>query len=465
MNRSAVFLFTLLFVGCTEVSQTAVPTVEVSRQNFNVVVETIGSLDAARSTVVSSSIGGDKGIIIWLIDEGTRVKTGDPLIRLDPTPFEKEVARSTAGLAEARAAATAFEQALGWEEIQAQRQVASAEFDLRVAELDLMKFEKGDGPLELARLESAVQVATQNHNQFSGYLEDLQNLMDDGIISESEMLQGRRRADETLKALATTIQQYETYRDYVFPSSLEKARARVARSTLELEQTRKSSSFLIGKAKASMDQAKQHVIEVMIVRDDAIEEVQATTITAPIPGMVVYREEYRNGERRKPRIGDSVWHNQPLLYLPDIASMIVETTIREVDVHKVRIGTPTTTRVDAFPAVALQGRVVSIGVLAESGARRGDVTKVFQLTIELLGGVDNLRPGMTARSTILAGSIEDVMCVPVAAVFVEESGVYCFVENGKEFVRTPVELGSQNDVVVEIRSGLSEGEMVTLVAP
>ncbi|MDP6693199.1 MAG: HlyD family efflux transporter periplasmic adaptor subunit [Phycisphaerales bacterium] len=463
--RSLALITTVLLVSCGDDSLKSIPTAKVERMNFDVSVETIGELDAARSTIVSSSIGGDKGIIIWLIDEGTRVVAGDPLVRLDPTPFEKEVARAKATLVEVRAVAASFEQAMGWEKIQAQRQVASAEFDLRVAELDLLKFEKGDGPLELSRLESAVQVAQQNHNQFSGYLEDLQKLMNEGIITENEVLQGRRKAEETEKVLLMAEQQFEIYRDFVFPSSLEKAKGRVARSKLELEQTRKSSGFQIGKAQASMDQATQQVKDAIAYLDNATEELQATTITAPIPGMVVYREEFRSGERRKPRIGDSVWHNQPLLYLPDISSMIVETVIREVDVHKVKVGTPTTTRVDAFPTVAIVGKVVSIGVLAEKTVFRNNTAKVFQMTIELQGGVDNLRPGMTARSTILAGSIENSLCVPIAAVFVENNEAYCFVENGGDFLRTQIELGSQNDLVVEILDGLSEGQRVSLVAP
>jgi HlyD family secretion protein len=432
---------------------------------FEIVIETIGALDASRSTIVSSSIGGDKGTIIWLIDEGMRVAAGDPLVRLDPTPFEEALARANASLAEAEAITATYEQAMGWEKIQASRQIASAEFDLRIAELDLLKFEKGDGPLELARLESAVQVAQQNHNQFTSYLEDLQKLMAEGIITKSEVLQGRRKADETQKVLDTTVQQHEIYRDFVFPSSLEKAKSRVASTKLELEQTRKSVGFQVGKAQAALNQAIQQVVDARAMLDIQAKELRATTMTAPIQGMVVYREEFRSGERRKPRVGDSVWQNQPLLYLPDISSMIVQTFIREVDVYKIQIGDLTSTRVDAFPATKLKGTVASIGVLAESSARGGDATKVFQLTIDLQDSKENLRPGMTARSTILAGSIENALCVPVSAVFIESGEAYCFVEQNGDFVRTPLELGAQNDFVVEILDGLSEGDRVALVAP
>jgi hypothetical protein len=72
---------------------------------------------------------------------------------------------------------------------------------------------------------------------------------------------------------------------------------------------------------------------------------------------------------------------------------------------------------------------------------------------------------MTARSTILAGTIDNALCIPVAAVFIDNAEAHCFVENGNGFARTPVVLGSQNETVIEIRKGLSEGERVALVAP
>ena len=463
--RYGVVLCLVLLSGCSETGESTIPTALVTERDFDIVVETIGTLDAAQSTLVSSTIGGERGKIIWLIDEGSRVSVGDALVRLDPTPFQQAIERLTSEVAEQEAIAQAYKQALGWEEVQTQRQQTSAAFDLRVSELDLLKLEKGDGPLELSRLESAVQVAQRDYEQFTVYLSDLKQLMNDGIISEGEVQQGERKVRETQKVLNSTKQQFETYRDYVFPSLLEKAKSRVERMKLELEQTKKSAQFQLGKARATMLQADQQIEVAKDALIVASKELDETTIIAPIPGMVVYREEYRNGERRKPRVGDIVLQNQPLLYLPDITSMIVETFVREVDVHKVRIGTSTSTLVDAFPEIAFDGEVVSIGVLAENQTRRNDSSKVFQGSIRLDNSTDNLRPGMTARSVINSGGIENALCIPVSAVFVDDGKPFCYVSDGSDYERSFVELGSQNDNWVEVLSGLSKGDNVSLIAP
>jgi HlyD family secretion protein len=458
------FIF-LILASCGGSSEIDVPTAIATVRDFEVVVETIGTLDAGRSTIVSSTIGGERGKIIWLIREGSKVDVGDQLIIIDPTPFKKEIDNRKAKCAEAGALVATLEQAMGWERIQTERQVASAKFDLHVSELDLLKLEKGDGPLELARLESAMHEAQGEHNQFTVYLNDLEKLMDEGIISKSEVQQGVRKVEETEKSLLTILRQYETYRDFVFPSLLGKARARVAKTTLELEQTKNSVLFQIGKAEALLVQAKQLVEETEVFLAIAEDELKATTIIAPIPGMIVYREEYRNGERRKPRVGDTVWQNQPLLYLPDISTMVVHTYIREVDVHRVQVGTPTITRLDAFPEIRIAGKVSSIGVLAENRNRKNDASKVFQISISLEYNADSLRPGMTARTAIKASLVENALCVPVPAVFIEEEIAYCYKKHGGVFERVPVSIGSQNENLVEILSGLSDGDHVSLMTP
>ena len=50
-------------------------------------------MDAARTHMISSAVRGDKGKIIFLVEDGSSVAKDDILIRLDPTPFETEIHR------------------------------------------------------------------------------------------------------------------------------------------------------------------------------------------------------------------------------------------------------------------------------------------------------------------------------------------------------------------------------------
>lgn len=84
----------------------------------------------------------------------------------------------------------------------------------------------------------------------------------------------------------------------------------------------------------------------------------------------------------------------------------------------------------------------------------------------LLGGADErsgielIKPGMTADLDIIIAAAEDVLVIPKEAV-TEQDGdrIVMAMKEGKP-VRQPVVVGLENDVNVEIREGLEEGDKV-----
>lgn len=438
---------------------------KVVRRDVVVSVRTVGRLDAARSTVVSSEIRGDKGKILYLIEDGARIETGDVLIRLDPTPFQDEVTRLEGSTNENEALVAAQEQILEWEKNQAERDVNNAEFELTVANLDLLRQEKGDGPLELAKLEQAAMKAKQAYDEKSRYLEDLEELEKNGYAYPAEIAQIRDKIDEARQLHESTARQYESYSEYVLPTLSKKARARVAQAKTDLERTKKGVGFQIGKAMAALREARQKLKTSRTLLENAEEELARTVIRAPIPGMAVIQEKVQGGRNRKLRVGDVVWQNQPLIYLPSLFAMIVETQVREVDLHKVTVGKPVSVFVDAYPELRLSGEVESIGVLAESRAEAGTAEKYFQVVISVTEEDLRLRPGMTARVDIESAEARDVLAVPVYAVFREDGRHFTYVDIHSSYEMREVSVGIQSEEYAQIVAGLSEGESVALSRP
>jgi len=100
MNRTAIATASLLALVagavalCSHRAPLGTPdTVAVSRASFEVRVETLGVLDAARSFQVISTVRGDRGKLVYVVDDGASVNTGDVLARFDATPFEADVLR------------------------------------------------------------------------------------------------------------------------------------------------------------------------------------------------------------------------------------------------------------------------------------------------------------------------------------------------------------------------------------
>ena len=69
------------------------------------------------------------------------------------------------------------------------------------------------------------------------------------------------------------------------------------------------------------------------------------------------------------------------------------------------------------------------------------------------------------RVAIHCAQVEDVLAVPIHAVFLDEGSPFCYVDLEEHFEIRFVEAGVQNENLIEVRSGLSEGENVALSRP
>jgi HlyD family secretion protein len=438
----------------------------VGRGDLDIHVQTVGVLDAARTHMVSSAVRGDKGKIISLVNDGASVTQGQVLVRLDPTPFETEVHRLGGEVRSLVASVASAEQMLEWEKNQMEREIQTAEYNRTVAELELRRLVEGDGPLQLAQYKSELDKAKEELSRYQAYIVELDKLQDQGFANPNEMSLARRKVAQLDELYQTARQRYDSYQAHVLPTSIESARAKVDKAAMEIEQLKKGTAFKVARAEAVLAEVQGKLETVQGSHRQALAELKKTAIRAPFGGIAILYETFRDGQKRKPRVGDRVWQNQPLLYLPDISTMIVKTHIREVDLHKIAMDQPCLVRVDAYPDTVVSGKVTLIGMLATERFEGGIGEKYFQLTITLDGENHRFRPGMTARITVDSQDAADILFVPVHAVFYDGPRTFCYrmTEDGK-FQEKDVVLGRQNEDAVEIISGLEKGDRVSLFKP
>lgn len=447
------------------VTEDAIPTYPVTKRSFTIEIRTVGELEAARSTSISSSLRGDQAKIIQLIADGTNVQKGDLLVKIDSTPYEKTLEELLGRIKEYEIHIEALEKALDWEIVQADHEAKTASFEMEAAELELNKTIHGDGPLEASRLLALMQKAQIKFEELNAYSQDLADLEEQGFLNPIEVRQAQKKLQEERDVYESAKLQYESYNNHVFPMLVKKAETNIKRLVNKQEEMERSSAFKIAKAEALLVQAEQELIEVKRQLQNARNELALTEITAPSPGMVVQREEYRSSQRRKPRVGDLLVKNQPILDLPDLNSMIVKTKVREIDLFKIENGKQATIEVDAYPNLHLAGKVIFIGILALSeGIRAGD-EKYFETKINIDETDPRLRPGMTARVIIHADNIVDALTVPIHSVFEFDKNHYCYVEGQRGYLMQPVKIGMNNEEWVEIKEGLKENDRVCLSKP
>jgi HlyD family secretion protein len=433
-------------------------------RSYPIEIHAVGELEAMRSTSITSAIKGDLGKIIYLVSDGISVKAGEALVKMDPTPFEEHIEELKRKIREQHGKAAVLEGLVAWETYQVTHEEKASKIEIEAAELEINKMIRGDGPIEEARLKSAMQKSFSQYEELKSYANDLIDLQAQDFLNPIELKQAEKKLAEEEEAYQSAKMQYESFINYTQPMQIKKAETALKRCKNKEDEIIRSGAFQIAKAKGQLDQALQEMRDLQNQLTNAEYQMTLTEIKAPTPGMVVLKEEFRNGQRRKPRLGDVVIRNQPILDLPDLEAMLVKTKVREIDLFKIKIGTSATVEMDAYPELRFRGKILSIGVLAVSDLMRTGDEKYFEVIIKLNSSDSRLRPGMTARAVLHANRVDN-LSIPIQAVFEFHKNYYCFVKKEKGCTAVPIEIGLSNDQWVEVKSGLKEKQPVLLSMP
>jgi HlyD family secretion protein len=141
--------------------------------------------------------------------------------------------------------------------------------------------------------------------------------------------------------------------------------------------------------------------------------------------------------------------------------MIVNAHINQADVTRLTPRQTVDIQVESVSELKLKGTLDRIAPQAViKNGIKGFAARVLIKDID-----PRIRPGMTAILTIPVASAENVLTVPLAAVFSEGGDRYVFVkheEGDEKFERRPIVIGVADYEYAEVREGLSAGEIVSL---
>ncbi len=202
--------------------------------------------------------------------------------------------------------------------------------------------------------------------------------------------------------------------------------------------------------------AARSLEDAQISRENAQERLDDYTITAPISGTVV-EKNVKAGDKL-----DNTNSSTAMAVIYDMSSLEFELSVDELDINSVKIGQKVIITADALDGKMYNGEVANISI---NGTTSGGVT-TYPVTVTITDFDEELLPGMNIDAEIITTSAENVLAVPVTAVN-RGNTVYVKGENTDENDRAPegfksvkVETGVYNDEFIEIKSGLSEGDIV-----
>lgn len=439
-------------------------TTQVREGPFSVAIVEAGTLQALRSVSYASTIQSNQAKIVAMAPEGRLVQKGDLLLLFDAAPFEEEIRRSQAQLGQAQADLEKARQDLKLQLIQNQEEVAAARQKVDRSDLELKDVEAGKGLLKEEEAKAAVTAAERELAKMKAAADDLRPLLAEGFITKGEL----ERADQAVAKAADDLVLAKRRRDSLVefgrPLEVSQARSDALLTKESLRQLQAAADYRLEQKRAAISAAESRIQEASAKLALAQQQLARTEVRADVPGIVVYREVFFGSEQRKPQVGDQVWANQPLLILPDISKMVVESKVRETDIHKVEKNQKVKVSVEAYPDLKLSGAVTLIGTLAqEEKERRG--TKFFGVTVQINESEQGLRPGMTARVEIQIEERARALYVPLEAVFERDGRTLCYVVSGRRIRPQEVVLGISNRDFVVVEKGLSAGTRICLHDP
>jgi HlyD family secretion protein len=439
------------FVGARSPETVFVPTTTVQTGSFEVSLIAVGNLKSkANQPVVSDAFG----TIVWTVEDGTRVKKGDTIVQLQNDMLVRQLQDKDTALANAKQtlADTKRDRTLEWE---------NAKTD----------WEKGQQELEILK--------AQDKSTLDQAAAQLQFLNTDLALARVTFSKDERLAEEKLvpKTQADADAAAVKAKEFAYEKAkgdLELKKGQLDSGELTKKQDVDRLKFAADMAKGRIDSevknAQLNVDTTQKQKDDLIDQIKKSVITAPSDGIVVLATSREEDSVRPLQPGDQVGRSQKIADLPDLSHMQVALEVEQRDIGPIRVGLPVRIRLDPFPGQVYHGRVAEVAQVAKPSQIEGswwDANKnTFTTLIDIQeNDPERLRPGMNATLEIYSSRLDHVTSIPLEALFHRNDQPVAYLQQGHQFQVVPLAVGPRNKDRTVIQKGLRPGQRIALIPP
>ena len=207
-------------------------------------------------------------------------------------------------------------------------------------------------------------------------------------------------------------------------------------------------------AKAAQAATEQQVVVASATKDRVRTMMKYLQISAPFAGVVTKRYAHPGAMIQAGTASQS--QAMPVVRISQTNQLRMVLPIPESAVSHVRLGGPVEVRVDVLKQV-IQGRV------ARFSGRLDASTRTMETEVDIDNRAGNVIPGMFGTASIVLETRRDALAVPVQAVSGHNTKPTVFVlNNARKLEERAVTLGLETPVLLEVSSGVEEGELVVL---
>lgn len=159
-------------------------------------------------------------------------------------------------------------------------------------------------------------------------------------------------------------------------------------------------------------------------------------------------------------VGDSLEQDSSIITLNDYSEATVTVTIDEDDMESAELGNIVNITFAAFPDEVFKGEVTEIGD-AQINSNTNKTT--YSVTVSVTEDVSGLYEGMSSEVTLITKESETVVYISNRAIIREGTESYIKIKDSKgNIVKQKVTTGFSDGINVEIKEGVSEGDIVLI---
>lgn len=406
---------------------------EITTSDFVLEFIEPGEIESAENVEIKSEVRSRSSAgtsILEIVPEGTVVKKGDFLVRLDDASLQKDLLRQRISVHQSKAT------------------LVKATADVEAAKLALQEYLSGSFRENEEQLESSEFVSKENLRRAQEYLVYSKKLAAKGYVSEAQLEADQFAVEKARKELDLAQTKLEVLRTHSRKAKVNDLNASILTAEARLQSAQNSYQ---------LEKTQEVEIEEQIVK---------CMILSPAAGEVTYANNTKSGASDVLLIeeGKQVRENQTIIRLPNASLLRVRAKVNENRIEKVRPGMECTILIDAMRDLQLDGKVESVSEYPlPSVSRYTSHIKEYATEIVINNPPPGVRTGMTAKVTIKSEFVKNTLQVPLTAIFRKEGKTFCITGNDNDAMEIrEIKLGSYNMNMAVVVGGLKVGERIVL---
>ena len=423
-------------------------TAVVERGTLLVTVSATGNVEPEARVNLSFEMPGRVAEV--LVEVGDGVQAGDPLARLDSEQLALQVQQAEAALEAAQAQLALLKAGARPEQIaavEAGLQAAQAQVSAAAANRD--QLEGGASDAQIAAVEVQVAAAELQHR--------VTLIAHDRTMQEEHNAEKKEQSRYDLYAAEQALAAAQAGLDAALAGAdadmVRAARAAVSAAAAQQDAAQAQlDTLLAGASEEQIAGAEAQVAQAQAALDMAELLLEHATLRAPFDGIIAAVNV---------KVDEMASAGLPAITMLDASRFHITAGVDEIDVGQLVEGQAVQVTLDALPGVELTGTVERI---APDATTQGGVV-YYDVIVELDSTDAPIRADMTANATVVVEELADVLMVPTWVVRIDRDTGQTYVQRqvGEQTERVDIQLGVRSNSVVQVLSGLEEGDVLVLI--